>query len=288
MKLLEGKRIGLIGKPSDWLVASSPDTQLIEERLGVQIIQVSIEELITDIRKNPDQGSKVDIEALTEGANDIQEATQNDLNEAGATLQALRSIIKKYQLDAITVRCFDLVVELETTGCFALSQLLDEGLIAGCEGDLVSTIGMMAAQELTSQVPWMANPAQIDEVGNSFWLAHCTVPRTLVESYSIRSHFESGLGVGIQGFIEDGPVTVFRLGGEDIEKIWVSEGDIVARGNSEKLCRTQVEIKLSDGIISDLLNRPLGNHLVMVKGHMRSVIMRWFETEVSSSLERVT
>jgi hypothetical protein len=30
-------------------------------------------------------------------------------------------------------------------------------------------------------------------------LAHCTVPRTMVRAYDVRTHFESGLGVAVAG-----------------------------------------------------------------------------------------
>ena len=112
-------------------------------------------------------------------------------------LHVLGELAREHRLDALTVRCFDLVLDHKTTGCFALAQLLDDGVIAGCEGDVVSTVGMLWARELLGSTPWMANPAQLDPERNTLWLAHCTVPRSLVASYGLRSHFESGLGVGI-------------------------------------------------------------------------------------------
>jgi len=34
-------------------------------------------------------------------------------------------------------------------------------VIAGCEGDVCSTLGMLWAKLMTGQVPWMANIAQV-------------------------------------------------------------------------------------------------------------------------------
>ena len=76
----------------------------------------------------------------------------------------------------------------------------------------------MWAHELLELTPWMANPAQLDPARNMLWLAHCTVPRSLVESYRLRSHFESGLGVGIQGALPAGPVTLLRIGGKKMDR----------------------------------------------------------------------
>ena len=61
---------------------------------------------------------------------------------AAAVLVALRAVFARHDLHACTLRCFDLVTRLRTTGCYALSRLNDQGLIAGCEGDVPSTLTM--------------------------------------------------------------------------------------------------------------------------------------------------
>jgi L-fucose isomerase-like protein len=166
-------------------------------------------------------------------------------------------------------------MQRNTSGCFALSALTDSGIIAGCEGDLVSAVGMLWAKLLTGEVPWMANPSDIDTAANTLWLAHCTVPRATVETYSLRSHFESGVGVGIQGTLARGPVTLLRVGGISMERLWLAEGEITDTGAKENLCRTQARIALTDGNVGDLLSAPLGNHLVMIRGHHAGVLAGW-------------
>ena len=278
---LKRSRIGLIGKPSDWLVASSPDPSVVHEVWGPDVVPVSLDEVNKLIKEVPDDAIPAVRDPLVEAATEIQEPSLADLDNVVRVYLALKKIIEKYELNALTVRCFDLVLGLETTGCFGLSQLTDEGIIAGCEGDLVSTVGLMWAKMLTGQTPWMANPAQLDEVGNKIILAHCTVPRSMVKDYGLRSHFESNLGVGIQGTIANGPVTLLRIGGKKMEQLWLAEGDIINSGKAEDLCRTQVEIKISHGKISDILETPLGNHLVMVQGHHLKRLQGWWKQMIA-------
>jgi L-fucose isomerase-like protein len=218
------------------------------------------------------------LKTLKGGASEIREPSDEELRDVVRVHVALRQLADEWDLNAITLRCFDLVLNLKTTGCFGLAELTDEGCMAGCEGDLVSTVGLLWAHELLDETPWMANPAQLDEEGNAMWLAHCTVPRGLVESYRLRSHFESGLGVAIQGTFALGPVTLVRIGGTAMERLWLAEGLIVRAGESESLCRTQAEVELSRGHVSDLLRTPLGNHLVLVPGHHGDRLRAWWET----------
>ena len=39
------ERLGLIGKPSDWLISSTFDADIIREKLGCELVEISIEEV---------------------------------------------------------------------------------------------------------------------------------------------------------------------------------------------------------------------------------------------------
>ena len=264
---LTGSRIGEVGTPSDWLVASSPSAEIVKDNWGADVVPIKMEELKNLFFEITDEECKKDFNDLTRYSQDIIEPTNIDIINNIKVYLAMKKLVNKYDLNAVTLRCFDLVLDLGTTGCFALSRLNDEGIIAGCEGDMVSTIGMLTVYKKTGKIPWMANPSRLDLENNSIIIAHCTVPRTIVTDYTIRSHFESGIGVGIQGTFPKGDVTIFRIGGNDLDKIWLANGEITSTSKEEDLCRTQIEVKLnSDRDVADLLTNPLGNHLIIVPG----------------------
>lgn len=280
-RTLHGSRVGLIGDPSDWLVASMPEPEVVKAVWGPDVVFIPVDELKARIAAISEDAVAPAADSLARGATGIVEPSAKELTDVARVHAALRELVEEHQLDALTVRCFDLVLDLSTTGCFGLAELTDTGVIAGCEGDLPSTIGLLWASLLTGEIPWMANPAQLDEVANTLWLAHCTVPRRMVESYRLRSHFESGLGVGIQGVLPSGPVTLLRLGGVTMERLWLAEGDLVESGDAENLCRTQAKIHLTDGEVSELLRAPLGNHIVLVPGHHAARLRAWWETVIA-------
>ncbi|MBF4510710.1 MAG: hypothetical protein ISP10_09590 [Aeromicrobium sp.] len=275
---LRETRIGVVGEPSDWLVASMPDAAAVRDVWGPELVSVPLSELEVAIDAATEEDVAAHAASLAGDASGVVEPSGDEIADVARVHVALSAIVERYALDAVTVRCFDLVLDRKTTGCFALSALTDAGVMAGCEGDVVSTVGLLWAHLLTGEVPWMANPAALDERENTIKLAHCTVPRGLVERYRLRSHFESGLGVGIQGDIPLGPVTLLRIGGTMMDALWVAEGIITATGDAENLCRTQVDIALSRGHVSDLLHAPLGNHIVLVRGHHADHLAEWWET----------
>lgn len=259
-------RTGRIGTPSDWLVGSMPSPVLARGVWGPEVVDVPL----TELRAAMDAARPEEVKALQEdfrqGASEIREPSDQDLGMAARVAAGLRRVIQDHRLDACTVRCFDLVLDLKTTGCLALSLLLDAGIVAGCEGDLPAALTMLWMQETSGRTPFMANPQDVDPASGSLWLAHCTIARRMLKRYTLRSHFESSLGVGIQGELEPGDYTLARIGGGDLRGLFLTDAALIENGQSELRCRTQVLLKLQEGV-GDLLTRPMGNHHVLVPGH---------------------
>ncbi len=263
---LRSVRLGRIGAPSDWLVASTPAAELVRSTWGPEVVDVPIEEVFAAMANaDPAEAERVQANAVA-GAEALREPSGRDLDTAARVAVALDAVVRAHRLDACAVRCFDLVTTAGTTGCLALSRLQDEGIVAGCEGDVPATLTLLWLRLTTGGPGFMANPQAIDAAAGTVWLAHCTVPRRLVTRYALRSHFESSQGVAIAGEIPPGPVTVARVGGADLRGLFAADGEVTASGDDPARCRTQVRVRL-DADLGELLTRPLGNHLVLAPGH---------------------
>ena len=102
--------------------------------------------------------------------------TDEEFKAAQIVVNSLKEIIRDYDLNALSIECFSLLSQTESTACYALSHLNDKGTVAGCEGDLPSTFTMMIVKLLIGQASFMANVASVDQEQNSAILAHCTIP----------------------------------------------------------------------------------------------------------------
>ncbi len=271
IQAMRSVRIGVVGKPSDWLIASSQGGEEAKSAWGVQLVEVPFSELTTEIKRVRSISAPLAVgDTMKEKAEFFREATDVDIRKSMDILEALRTIVQKYKLNALTLRCFDLVLQDRSTGCLALSALADEGIDAGCEGDIPSIIGLHWLRLLTGQIGWMANPSRISVADNKesseILIAHCTSPRSILTSYGLRSHFESGLGVAIAGIVPEGNVTLVRIGGAGLDRVWCCGARVNASPREEGLCRTQAKLLIPSEKADELLTKPLGNHLVMVHG----------------------
>ena len=250
-------RIGVIGKPSDWLIASNVDAGIVKQRMGVTLVNISMTELLEAI--NHTHGRAVE---------EVSHAPLIDAALPGAYLiyDALKAIIGHYHLDGLTLRCFDLLNTVHNTGCLALAKLNAEGIVAGCEGDIPTAITMMLALATVGETGFQANPSQINVETGEVLFAHCTIPFNMVERFEYDTHFESGIGVGIRGFVKEGPVTIVKVSG-DGSRHFIAEGQLLQCQSNPDLCRTQLLIKLDDkSAAAYFLTQPIGNHHVILRG----------------------
>lgn len=261
---------GRVGESSDWLVASSTAPEAVEGRFGCKVKTIPISALTEAYRAEGAIGDDAEEWAVWEGATRKEGVTREVFAESARMARALRKLAAAEGLSGLTVRCFDLLGSDRVTGCLALSLLADEGITSACEGDMASMVALRWMKHLTGQAGWMANPAEMDPATGEVLLAHCTVPLGMVERYAFKTHFESGIGLGIDGVFGTGPVTLVRLGGETLGACWTAEAELSGNTHEEGLCRTQARLKLAPEAVREWLARPLGNHVTMVRG-------RWAE-----------
>jgi L-fucose isomerase-like protein len=267
-RLLAG-RIGLIGRPSDWLIGSGVDRAAVRRRWGTRFVDIGLQEL-TRRRGKADDGAAVAGEII-EQAQALDSVDEKAVLAAARLVPALRAVFARHRLQAATLRCFSLIAPLATTGCLALSRLNDEGLVCGCEGDVPAAFSMLLLFLLTGEAPFLANPAAVDAERDRVVMAHCTVPTRAVAGYRLQTHFETGMGVALCGAFAPGPATVFKAGGPGLDRYFVSAAEVLPHRPRPGLCRTQVRLQLREPA-AYFLHAPLANHHVLIRGdHARRI-----------------
>ena len=260
---LKDMRIGVVGQPSDWLIASQADPIALLDKLGVRMVEVPMEELLVEIGKAAGEPAPAEHEM----ARKVRDAYPG----AVKIYKALNVLVERHRLDAFTLRCFDLLTTVGNTGCLALSCFNSEGVPASCEGDVPALISMMISNALTGLSGFQANPAQIDVETGRILFAHCTIPFNMVKNWQFDTHFESGIGVGIHGIFPEGPVTVFKVSG-DLKRYFIAEGELIENQYENNLCRTQVIVQMTSGDARYFLTDPIGNHHIIIPGHHKDVL----------------
>ncbi|RLG46737.1 MAG: hypothetical protein DRO06_03935, partial [Thermoproteota archaeon] len=185
-------KIGSYGGPSDWLVSSWLS--------GLDVRVLPLGEVLGPLGEPGGLG-----EAWSS-------VPRREVERAYSIYLGMKRSIEENGLDAVTVRCFDLLEE-GVTACLALALLNSEGVVAGCEGDLRALFSMALLSYVSGRPAWMANPISVE--GRRIRLAHCTFPLAEAVEFGLTTHYESGLSVGIAATPPEGsPVTMLRVSGD--------------------------------------------------------------------------
>ena len=261
---LSGDKIAVFGEPSDWLIASNVDRDFLKQKFYIDFVDIPLDTLFRRfslIDDNMVEFLAADFKAVTSRG----ETTEGDLLDSLKIYLAINQICQENNCTCATVRCFSIIEKLKATGCLALALLNDEGIDAACEGDLQSLLSMILVRRVTGMPSFMANPSAMSKENHTTTFAHCTVPTTMCRRYGFRSHFESQCGLAVAGEFSPSEVyTIFKWGGEKLDRFFVEEAVSVVAPSNENLCRSQLTLNFYNP--EYMLNNPIGNHHIILKG----------------------
>lgn len=262
IKEMRGDKLGVIGTPSDWLIASNVDYKRVKSIFGIELIDVPYDEFLKAVDE-----SVIDEKMVERFKN--KNAPEEEIKKALKIYSALLSIIKKYDLKGFTLRCFDLIDKIKATSCLAYAMLGEEGYVAACEGDVPALITMYVIKKVFDEPSFQANPSYLN--GDKLFLAHCTIPFSMCSSYHFHTHFESDISIGIKGELEKGDVTLFKFN-NSFTRYLLTTGQIIDNHAKNNLCRTQIELEIKD-IEKTILDSAVGNHLCLFYGRHEDEIL---------------
>ena len=263
---LQGKRVGVIGKPSGWLIASDVSYPAMRERWGIEMVDIPLDEVVKGFEAVAAQEVQDITDDFISKAVGVKEPSRDEVVKAMRLYRSVKGIVQRYRLDAFTLNCFDLIPTTRTTGCVALALLNQEGIPAGCEGDEQTLLTMLAVQAATGEMTFMANPSKIlDNATHEMVFAHCTIAPAMTDRYIVRNHYESLSGVAVEGIFEPMDMTVVKCGGKGMENHFISKARLLECTTNPNMCRTQLHLRLEQPL-DYFLERSIGNHHVIVRG----------------------
>ena len=256
---IRNSKLAVIGGVSPWLIASEVDYMKVKEIFGIEMIDISYEELTTEIEKQEFVPYLPKYEEVLR-----KYKNKEKVNQSYYIYSALKRLVKKYNLDGLTIKCFDLIDDFKATACLALSLLNDEGITAACEGDVPALITMHIVSKTTGKPTFMANISNLSLKDQSMILAHCTVPLGMTNKYSLDTHFESGLGIAIKGHMPEEDITIVKIPPSFKQKdLLILSTKIKENLSLPNFCRTQIKVELKEEDIFYLIHKSFANHVVV-------------------------
>ncbi len=250
LKHTQGRQVLCLGGASGWAAGGQRAPRLARERFGLDLVEVSYDELCRRLAAASKDEKRVRQAALEAGQylgrRGVKLETKREfVDNAFLLAGVLREMMREAGATALTINhCMSTIMPIgETTACLPLSLLNDEGYLAFCESDFVVIPSGILLQAI-SHLPVFLNDPTTPHHG-LVTLAHCTAPRKLdgknEELVRVLTHFESDYGAAPKVEMRVGQKVTNIIPDFSFRK-WVGfAGEIVAVPFLP-ICRSQIDV----------------------------------------------
>lgn len=268
---LRHARLLKIGETEPWVINSCRDPARFAERWGTEIVPLERSALYAAMEQAPAAAIDRWSANWIGSAQGLAEVGSGDVREACRVVAGMEELLQAQNADGLSIACFAMIGDADTTSCLALSTLNDSAnAIGACEGDLDAAVTLFLLRAMGADFVWIGNP--IFHPGTMMELAHCTAPRCACGHalpYRLMRHHESGRGVAPEVSLPaDEVVTLVRIG-DNLTKLALHGGRTRCIGKLPT-CHTQIQIEVDD--TQRIRDHLLGTHLIMSYGDWRPAL----------------
>jgi len=210
----------------------------------------------------------------------VVEPSRDEIVRSCRLALAFETLLAEEDATVITADCYGTMYgKLPAFPCVGFVRLNDMGLGGICESDLKSAMTYILLQGLSGRPGFISDPT-VDESARSIILAHCLGTRKMdgpegrAAKYRLRSIMERQEGCVPQVFMRRGQkVTQALLATPD--SILYFTGDIIGVPDSDRGCRTQIQVRVDGDIGKVWQHWAHGLHRVTCYGDLADDLQRF-------------
>ena len=217
VKRLRDARVAQIGKVADGHINHYNDKRQIYRHLGVDVSRdFEIEDVIARSEQVPESLVQEELDKLRSCCK-AKRISEGKIVDSVKMYLAVREIAQEHDYSAVAFSCQNKLMPLkQMTGCLVNALLNNTGIVASCEGDVLSAVSMLVLKSLSGQSTSVMDMSTFDESDESLQLWHCgTAPFDMADCDGVtcnRHYFADYLTE--EKMKDTGPVTemVFKAG----------------------------------------------------------------------------
>jgi len=215
VRYLRTMRVGLAGSRAPGFFPLDVDEMALRHQVGPELVMIDMMEIFFG-----DEPPAAEVEAVKadflQRVRNVATVPPERLDRVARTVAVLRGLFRKYELDALSVKCWPEFLNGYAAACSMISRLATDSLVAGCEGDVNGVVTSALLQHLSGGEPtFLADLVQVDRAGDTGILWHCGVAPMEMAADPGQIDFGlefSGVGMNLEFALKPGRVTIARLG----------------------------------------------------------------------------
>ncbi len=285
-RLLRQARIGRVGENPEGFEPCALDQPTLEARLGVHIVQLTLEELFAAVRTTEIAAVDAILTGLQTRLDDLNTLNQPALRGTVATYLTLREYAAQHKLDGLAVRCWpQFFTELGCAACGAMSLLSDELVPCSCEADINGNITQLLLQWLSGEPAFGTDMVAFDMTQNTAVLWHCGLAPLAMADPQVRPrgtiHSNRKLPLLMEFPLKPGRVTLARLteaGAGSELRLVVSSGEMIRAPRS--FSGTSGVLRFdqpAQAVLDTIMHEGLDHHICLTYGDHLATLLKLAE-----------
>ncbi len=174
--------------------------------------------------------------------------SRETLEASAAMYLAERTLLRRYGANAITINCLGGFYGgyIHAYPCLGFHQLLNDGLVGGCEGDVRSTATMLIGMLLSRGRPGYISDPVLDTAKRQIIYAHCVAanrvfgPQGPANPFEILTHSEDRQGASARSLLPAGYLTTTLEFDAGRKQILFHQARAVGNDPDDRACRTKL------------------------------------------------
>ncbi len=227
-----------------------------ESIMGIPVVQVPFAEVNEAWKAADPAEARAVADLWTKTAAHVVGVTRETLDQSAAMYLAEKAVMKKHGANAITINCLGGFYggHIHAYPCLGFHQLLNEGLVGGCECDVRSAATMVTMTALTQGRPGYISDPVVDTAKRQIIYAHCVAsnrafgPQGRTNPFEILTHSEDRQGASARSILPVGYMTTTLEFDHNRREVLFHRGKAVANDPDDRACRTKLAVEPSGDI----------------------------------------
>jgi L-fucose isomerase-like protein len=153
IRSLRASRMGFVGYSAMSIYSGTFDHLLLRGLIGPEVVQIDTYSLLRIADSANKKQYRQFLDNVKKFAKIAEDVKEEYIEKEGRIYFATKELIKNYDLNAINIKCqYELSQEYGCIPCPALSLIAEEKIVAGCEGDCLTTISQLILHHITGQI----------------------------------------------------------------------------------------------------------------------------------------
>ena len=218
------------------------------DMMGITVQQLPFAELNEAWSQADKDETRAVADQWTKAARKNEGVSRETLETSAAMYLAEKALLKRHGASGITINCLGGFYggHIHAYPCLGFHQLINEGLVGGCECDVRSAVTMLAGNALTQGRPGYISDPVIDTSKRQIIYAHCVAsnrafgPQGPSNPFDILTHSEDRQGASVRSSLPVGHLTTTLEIEPARKEILFHQAKAVGNDPDDRACRTKL------------------------------------------------